>query len=129
MTPEDLDQIRAVMRDEIAAAEQRLTTRLERTMEALTHNLSEVREEFQGELKAGLAQVAIRLETLERRTDAVLVTLMSVDTRMSALTRQNDRLERDNGAMLANDAAQQRAFDQLALRVTKLERELHPEQQ
>jgi hypothetical protein len=30
--------------------------------------------------------------------------------------------------MLANDAAQQRAFDALAARVAKLERELHPEQ-
>lgn len=125
MTPEDLAQIRALLREETAAVEQRLAERLDRTMEALTANLSEVREE----LKGGLAAVTIRLDTLERRFESFNITLIMVEQRMMGLLKQSDRLERDNGAMLANDAAQQRAFDALAARVAKLERKLHPEQQ
>lgn len=125
MTPEDLAQIRALLREETAAVEQRLAERLDRTMEALTANLSEVREE----LKGGLAAVTILLDTLERRFESFNITLIMVEQRMMGLLKQSDRLERDNGAMLANDAAQQRAFDALAARVAKLERKLHPEQQ
>jgi hypothetical protein len=57
------------------------------------------------------------------------LTLVSIDQRVVGLLRQADRLERDNGAMLANDAAQQRAFDALAACVTKIERALHLEPQ
>lgn len=105
MTPEDLAQITAIVRDETAAAEQRNAERLGRAMEALTANLSEVREE----LKGGLAAVTIRLDTLERRFESFNLTLILVEQRMMGLLKQSDRLERDNGAMLANDAAQQRA--------------------
>ncbi len=106
MTPEDLAQITVIIAE-----------RLDRAVEALTANLSEVRQEL-----------GIRLDTLNRRFEAQAPTILSIDQRVGALVRQSDRLERDNGAMLANDAAQQRAFDALAARVAKLERELHPEQ-
>jgi hypothetical protein len=54
---------------------------------------------------------------------------MSVDARMGGLTRQSDRFERDNGATLATQAAQQRAVDQLAARLTRVERALHLDEQ
>lgn len=117
MTPEDLAQITAIVAAAEQRIEQRIADRLDRAAEALTANLSEVRQELK-----------IRLETLERRFDGQLSILLSVDQRVGALARQSDRLERDNGAMLTNDAAQQRAFDALAARVAKIERELHPEQ-
>ena len=152
MTPEDLAQITAAMAGSIAAAEERISAatakaiaaaeertsaaiakaiataiatseqrsgeRLERAVEALTANLSEVRQEL-----------SIRLDTLNRRFEAQAPIILSLDQRVAALLRQADHLERDNGAMLANDAAQQRAFDALAARVARIERELHPEQQ
>jgi uncharacterized membrane protein YccC len=77
MTPEDIAQIRAVVREETAVAEQRNAARLERAMEALTANLSEVRQE-----------ITIRLETLERRFESFALTLISVEQRMAALLRQ-----------------------------------------
>jgi hypothetical protein len=136
MTPEDIAQITAIVAASeqrtgasitaaiaaseqriIAAVDQRMTERLDRAVEALTANLSEVRQEL-----------SIRLDTLNRRFEAQAPTIVAIDQRVSALVRQYDRLERDNGAMLSNDAAQQRAFDALAARVARIEREIHPEQ-
>lgn len=108
-----------------AAVEQRITDRLDRAVEAIGNDFSELRQEF----KQLLEPLATRLDTLERRFDNFLPILVSVDQRMSALVRQSDRLERDNGAMLTNDAAQQRAFDALAARVAKLEQRAFPPEQ
>jgi len=120
MTPEDIAQITAIVAD----SEQRLIARQERAIEAIGNDFSELRQEF----KALLQPIATRLTTVEHRLDNFLQTLISVDQRMTALLRQSDRLERDNGTMLTTQAVQQTAIDQLAQRVTKLERELHPEQ-
>lgn len=118
MTPEDLAQITAVVAAAeqrtaaaIEAAEQRAADRLERAVDALTSNLSEVRQDL-----------SIRLDTLNHRFESQAPIILTMDQRVSAILRQFDRLERDNGAMLANDAAQRRAFDALAQRVAKIER-------
>ena len=54
MTPEDLGQIRAI----VTESEARMSARLERTVEALTTNLSDLRLEL-----------TVRLERIERRVE------------------------------------------------------------
>jgi chromosome segregation ATPase len=142
MTPEDIAQITAIVADaeqrlaakvadveqrlaaKVADVEGRLTARQERAVEAIGNDFSELRQEF----KAQLQPIATRLATVENRLDNFLQTLISMDQRMTALLRQSDRLERDNGTILTTQAVQQTAIDQLAQRLTKLEREIHPEQ-
>jgi hypothetical protein len=119
LTPEDIAQITALVAD----SEQRLIARQEHAIEAIGNDFSELRQEFKGLLQP----IATRLGTVENRLDNFLQTLISVDQRMTILVRQSDRLERDNGTMLTTQAVQQTAIDQLAQRLTKLERQLHPE--
>jgi len=114
MTPEDFDRIQAI----VAAAEQRMTERQERSMEALTANLSDLRDE----MNARFETVDRRFEALERRFERTSETLRSIDTRMGALTKWADTLDRDNLALANTQAGQQRAIDDLAARVANLER-------
>lgn len=50
MTEEDLQQIRTILREEIAAAEQRIQARQDRAVEALTTNQSEATNELRREI-------------------------------------------------------------------------------
>jgi CII-binding regulator of phage lambda lysogenization HflD len=117
-----LDRAVESLRAEIHASQEsmraEMRTNLDRAVESIAGDFSELRQ-----------ALTSRMDTLERRFDNQLPIILSIDQRLGALTRQSDRLERDNGAVLSNQAAQQRAFDQLAARVTRLEREIHPEQQ
>jgi septal ring factor EnvC (AmiA/AmiB activator) len=66
-------------------------------------------------------EVDRRFEAMERRMDRDGDALTSIQGQMAAVTRWADRLDRDNDSILATQAAQQRAIDELAARVTKLE--------
>jgi chaperonin cofactor prefoldin len=87
MTPEDIAQITTIVAaaeeritarldGQIAAAEQRITGRLERTMEALTANLSEVRQEL-----------SERLDTLDRRTERTEINVNAILMQLSGISR------------------------------------------
>jgi len=115
MTNEDLNQIREI----VTASEQRMMERQERAMEALTANLSDLRNEMNSRFET----VDRRFESLERRLERTSETLISIDSRMSALTKWADTLDRDNLALANTQSAQQRTIDDLAARVAKLERE------
>jgi hypothetical protein len=52
--------------------------------------------------------------------------MRGIEVRMSALTKWADTYDRDNASMPSNQAAQQRAIDQLAQRVARIEREVRP---
>jgi len=62
-----------------------------------------------------------RFEAIENRLDRISDTLVGVQSQMAAVTRWSDRLDRDHGANLGTQAAQRRAMDDLAARVTRLE--------
>jgi len=122
MTSEDIAQISAI----VAAAEQRITERLERTIterlertvEALTANLSEVRQEL-----------GVRLDTLDRRTERTEINVNSILMQLAGMSRSLTVGEQLTTQFATTQGLQQRAIDQLAQRLTKIERELHPEQQ
>lgn len=71
MTPEDLDQIRGIVREEIGHAieEKQLVTRgdLDRAMEAAADEFSEVRKEMN-----------TRFEVLDRRTERIEINVNSI---------------------------------------------------
>ena len=115
MSPEDLQQIQAI----VTAAGQRIADRQERAMEAFMANLSDLRNEMNSRFET----VDRRFESLERRLDRTSETLRSIDTRMGALNTWADTLDRDNLALANTQAAQQRAITDLAERVTRLENE------
>jgi len=63
-----------------------------------------------------------RFESVENRLDRVNDTLASVQTQMGAMTRWADRFDREHTALAQTQVAQQRAIDDLATRLTRLER-------
>ena len=64
-----------------------------------------------------------RFEAIDRRLDRMGESLVFVQSQMGSLTKWADRLDRDQNAALATQTAQQRAIDELAARVTKLEQQ------
>lgn len=107
MTPEDLDQIRAI----VGAAEQRITERQDCGVEALTSNMSDLRSEL-----------TRRMEALERRIEVQAPVIISMDARMAAFTRAIDQVLTAHDSSANTQAAQQRAIEDPAARVAKLER-------
>ena len=53
--------------------------------------------------------------------------MRAVEVRMAAPSKWADNIDRDNVNTAATQAAQQRAIDQLAARVARIEKQLHPE--
>ena len=66
--------------------------------------------------------------TPEDRFETFAQGIFSIDARMAALTRSLYQLLAKQDQIASILTAQQRAIDQLAARVTKIEREIHPEQ-
>jgi hypothetical protein len=130
MTNEDLDQIRALLREEIrgeiatseqrmtallreefAASEQRMNVRQDRAVEMIAGEISSLREDMNHRFEA----VDRRFEVLDRRTERI-------SESMAAMTRWADKLDRDSLGLTGTQAAQQRAIDDLAARVNRIER-------
>jgi hypothetical protein len=125
MTPENIAQITAIVAAAeqrtaaaILASEQRMCERMERFVEALTHNLSDVREEL-----------LARLETIERRTERTEISVNSILMQLAGISRSMTQGEQLTSQVVATHYAQQRAFDALVARVARIERQLNLEQQ
>ena len=107
MTPEDLAQFSAIVAE-----------RLDRAVEALTANLSDLRQE-----------ITTRLDTIERRTERTETNVNSVLMQLAGISRSLTVGEQLTSQFATTQSAQQRAIDQIVARLTKLERDVHPEQQ
>ena len=83
--------------------------------------------ELRAEMGRRFEEVDRRFNGVERRIDRVSEGLQGVEARMGALNKWADTLDRDNTALGATQAAQQRAIDQLAARVTRIEKQLQSE--
>ena len=129
MTPEDLAQIAAIVAAaeeraaqrldrQFAAAEERAAQRLDRTMEALTSNLSEVRQEL-----------VTRLDAIERRTERTEINVNSILMQLAGISRSLTVGEQLTSKFAANQGGQQRALDDLAARVSRIERALNLDRQ
>jgi len=126
LTPEDLQQIGAIVEDwtraiveeqtrtledrtRAIAAEQTRTI-VERFMEAMTSNLSDLRVE-----------ILDRFQATERTMERMSESLRGIQTQLMGLNRWADTLDRDNTALAANYHAHDRAIRDLTARVAALE--------
>ena len=87
-----------------------------RAIEAMAANLSDLRNE-----------ISTRLATIERRTERTETNVNSILMQLAGISRSLSIGEQLTTEFAATQGAQQRTIDQLAARVAKLERELHPE--
>ena len=90
---------------------------IERAIELLLNEMGRRFEEVDRRFEA----MDRRFEGLDRRIDRLGETAFFIQNQMAAMTKWADRLDRDNNNMTATQAAQQRAIDELAARVSKLE--------
>ena len=87
-----------------------LTAVLDRFAQAIIGNISDLRQE----MNTRFQEVDRKFAAIDRRMERMAETMVSIDLRMGALSKWADTYDRDNGAILSNQAAQQRAIDQLA---------------
>jgi hypothetical protein len=123
MTPEDLQQIRAVVqevvrevvREEIKA--QQLITRadLDRAMETVADEFSQLRKE----MKSGF-------DLLERRTERMENSLNSMLMQTAGMSKSLSEAERIDSSFASQLNAQQRAIDDLYRQIAELKRQQPP---
>ena len=95
----------------------RVLERFDHAIEAFTSNLSEVRAEL-------IERIDKVHETLNRRLDRVETNLNAVQMQLLGMSKSLTDAERLDSTMLGTQSAQQRAIDDLAARVTRIERRL-----
>jgi chromosome segregation ATPase len=96
--------------------------RIEALAQAVIGNLSDLRQE----INARFDRVDQRLDTIERRTERMETNLGALLMQTAGMSKSLTDAERIDSAMAATQAAQQRAIDQLAQRVARLERQANP---
>lgn len=146
MTPEDLNQIRAVLREDFrAVVREELDERLASAVASIRKELDErltsavvaIRQEFAERLGAAVVSLSTdfselrqemirrfdessrRMDALERRMDRVAETNADIVSQLAALTRWANRLDRDNGELHNTQIAQQRVIEDLAKRAIR----------
>jgi hypothetical protein len=108
MTPED---IRAIIREELAAAETRISANQDRAVEAIATEISTVREEL-----------STRLSAVERELERGTESLRIVQLSLNNVNRWAEKLDKDQAALGQNYFDQRRAIEDLRRRVESLER-------
>jgi ABC-type transporter Mla subunit MlaD len=121
MTQEDLNQIRAVVREETravvreetAALREEFAEKLGAAAVSFSTDFSELRKELGQRIDA----LDRRMGALEHRMDRLGETTATMAQELATLTRWANRLDRENLETLNTQAAQQRAIDDLAKRL------------
>jgi TolB-like protein len=72
-------------------------------------------------LKAAIDNSKLSVNSSKLSLDRITDTLAGVQNQMAAMTRWADRFDRDHTAIIQTQSAQQRAIDELAARITRLE--------
>src|SRR5262245_1130857 len=134
MTPELLEQLRFLIREEIAASEARLLARQDqavetliarqdRAVEAMASNLSELSQEF----TARFDHIDQDLASFGRRLDRMETNFHTVRLEMVDMSKSLTDAERLDTATAATLLAQQKAINDLYHRVRDLERRQNPQ--
>jgi ABC-type transporter Mla subunit MlaD len=129
MTQEDLDQIRAVVREETRAIVREEIARNNETLSAALRgefaeklgaaavSFSTDFSELRKELGQRIDTLDRRMGALEHRMDRLGETTATIAQELATLTRWANRLDRENLETLNTQAAHQRAIDELAKRL------------
>lgn len=125
MTEQDLLQMRQLIREEVQPLRTEFTERLEAVCSefkerldaavvSIGHDFSELRNEM-----------VRRFETLERRPERIENNVNAIQFQTAGMSKSLTEGERLDSVMVVTQSAQQRAIDELAARVARIERELH----
>jgi uncharacterized coiled-coil DUF342 family protein len=109
MTTEDLDQIRAIVRDSH-----------EHLAEAIIGNLADLRRE----MNARFDQADTRFQTLERRAERLETHMQALVLQTAGMSKSLTDAERLDTSFAATQAAQQKAIDDLYQQIAELKRRL-----
>jgi hypothetical protein len=107
MAPEDLEQIRTLVREEIAAAEERMAVRQDAAEQRMAVRQDAAIEVVAGEISALRNEFSRRFAGMQERLDNLAPVVISTDARMAAFTRSVDRLIGAHEETAATQAAQQ----------------------
>ena len=124
VTKQDLAEVLAQFAAEISAHQ-------DRAIEATATEISGLRQEMNRrfeQMDPRFEEVDRSFEQVDRQMDRMGEILISMDSRMMALSRWAERLDRDNPELHSMQVARKRAVDELAARVACMERESHLDQ-
>ena len=99
------------------AAVQKLIDRQERSMEVLTHNLTDLRRDLMQQI-----------ELLHHRTERTEINMSSILIQLAGMNKALGSLDRNGAQAVTTQAAQQRAIDDLYAQIAELKRRLLPPQ-
>ena len=141
----NLARLRDEMNANLARLRGEMNTNLAQLRDETNTKFAESREDFRRSLDAAVQSVATdfsqlreemntrfdhvnqRFDSVERRLDLTSETMRGIDYRISALGKWADTCDRGASAILATQAAQQRAIDEIVNRLTRIERQPHPD--
>ena len=117
MTPEDLQALRAIVREELTAVEQRLRAEMAAVEQRITHatagNLSDLRNEL-----------VARFETFDRRLERLENQMHAINLQTAGILKSladGDRLDSATSAALS---AQQKSITELYNQIAEIKRRL-----
>lgn len=116
MTPEDQPVTKRDLDSAIAALEQRLNESLERIMEAMVGNVSDLRQE----MNRRFDRADQRFDSIERRTERLELHMQTLILQTAGMSKSLTDAERLDSATAAALAAQQKAIDDLYSKVAEI---------
>jgi len=114
MTQEDREEIGSIVNGIVSAV-------VRQAISANNQVIFEAIRASEDHLGQRIDNVERRLDHLTQRVDQTNQIMLTMDSRLAALTRASEYMQRDHGVILETQSAQQRAIDDLAARVAKLE--------
>jgi uncharacterized coiled-coil protein SlyX len=114
MTKEDLEQIRAIVSAAISANNEVLFAAMRAIEEHVDRSIADLRDEMNK-----------RLDLVERRLDRLDTRFSVFEFQMAGIGKALAAGEKFDGELSGTQAAQQRAIDELARRITKIEQRLN----
>lgn len=110
-------QIQQQTKAQIEQSEQWMKSQFESVILLIQHMAERMDQRFE-ELDTRLER---RFETIESRLDRIGDSTVYLVSQMGAFNRWADRMDRNQSSLLGTQAAQQKAIDHLAERVSRLE--------
>jgi hypothetical protein len=137
MTPEDLQALRAIIREEITgaitASEQRLRSEITGVEQRLRSEITAVEERITHATAANLSdlrnELVARFESTDRRLERLELQMHSIILQTAGVNKSLTDAERLDSATAATLAAQQRAIGDLYNQIAEIKRRLPQQQQ
>jgi hypothetical protein len=131
MTPQELEQIRALLREEvsaseervreeIAAVERRLNEKLDRAVESMVANISDVRSEMVSRFEA----LGRHDQLADMRMDRIETLVSSMNLQLTGLDKSIGDGQRLTNQMIGAQISEQKIIGELTVRLRAIEQKL-----